>query len=51
VDSESALRATNQKFRRRFKHIEKSARTLGRDLQSMTLDEMDAYWNEAKGFE
>jgi tetrapyrrole methylase family protein/MazG family protein len=51
VDSESALRATNQKFRRRFKHIEKSARSLGRDLQSMTLDEMDAYWNEAKGLE
>jgi tetrapyrrole methylase family protein / MazG family protein len=51
VDSESALRGTNQKFRRRFKHIEKSARSLGRDLQSMTLDEMDEYWNEAKGFE
>ena len=51
VDSESALRATNQKFRRRFKHIEKTARSLGRDMQSMTLDEMDVYWNEAKGFE
>lgn len=51
VDSESALRGTNQKFRRRFKHIEKSARSTGRELQSMTLDEMDEYWNEAKGFE
>ncbi len=51
VDSESALRGTNQKFRRRFKHIEKSARAAGRDLHSMTLDEMDAYWNEAKGME
>ena len=51
VDSESALRGTNQKFRRRFKHIEKSARKAGQDLQSMTLDEMDGYWNEAKGFE
>jgi tetrapyrrole methylase family protein/MazG family protein len=51
VDSESALRGTNQKFRRRFKHIEKSARLLGRDMQSMTLDEMDVYWNEAKGLE
>jgi tetrapyrrole methylase family protein / MazG family protein len=51
VDSESALRGTNQKFRRRFKHIEKSARSTGRDLQSMSLDEMDEYWNEAKGFE
>jgi tetrapyrrole methylase family protein/MazG family protein len=51
VDSESALRGTNQKFRRRFKHIEKSARKIGQDLQSMTLDEMDGFWNEAKGFE
>ena len=51
VDSESALRGTNQKFRRRFKHIEKSARNIGREMQSMTLDEMDGYWNEAKGFE
>jgi len=51
VDSESALRGTNQKFRRRFKHIEKSARKIGRDLPSMSLDEMDEYWNEAKRFE
>jgi tetrapyrrole methylase family protein/MazG family protein len=51
VDSESALRGTNQKFRRRFKHIEKSARQNGQDLHAMTLDEMDGYWNEAKGFE
>jgi tetrapyrrole methylase family protein / MazG family protein len=51
VDSESALRGTNQKFRRRFQHIEKSARTAGRDLHSMTLNEMDDYWNEAKGLE
>jgi tetrapyrrole methylase family protein/MazG family protein len=51
VDAESALRGTNQKFRRRFKHIEKSARNTGRELHTMTLDEMDEYWNEAKGFE
>ncbi len=51
VDSESALRGTNQKFRRRFKHIEKSALTSGKDLHSMSLNEMDIYWNEAKGME
>lgn len=51
VESESALRGTNQKFRRRFKHIEKSARKKGLDLQSMTLDEMDGFWNEAKNME
>ncbi|NLF51427.1 MAG: nucleoside triphosphate pyrophosphohydrolase [Leptolinea sp.] len=51
VDAESALRGTNQKFRRRFKHIEKNARSTGKDLHSMSLDEMDVYWNEAKGME
>jgi XTP/dITP diphosphohydrolase len=36
---------------RRFQHIEKRAAEDGRDLRDMTLAEMDAYWNEAKGLE
>lgn len=51
VDSESALRATNAKFRRRFAHIEQRARETGRDLTGMTLAEMDAWWDEAKDLE
>lgn len=51
VDAESALRGTNQKFRRRFKYIEGEARNASREMQSMTLDEMDGFWNEAKGME
>jgi tetrapyrrole methylase family protein/MazG family protein len=51
VDAESALRGTNQKFRRRFKHIEHSARKASRDLHKMSLEEMDGYWNEAKKLE
>jgi len=51
VDAESALRAANTKFRRRFAHIEKSARAAGRELTSMTLAEMDQWWDEAKGLE
>jgi tetrapyrrole methylase family protein / MazG family protein len=51
VDAESALRQANQKFRRRFAHIEKHARESGKDLMSMTLDEMDLLWEEAKRLE
>lgn len=48
VDAESALRATNQRFRQRFAHIERRAREAGRVLGEMSLAEMDALWEEAK---
>ncbi|MCS6994115.1 MAG: nucleoside triphosphate pyrophosphohydrolase [Anaerolineales bacterium] len=48
VDAEAALRETNQKFRNRFGYIEKRAREMGRDLKEMSLQEMDALWDEAK---
>jgi tetrapyrrole methylase family protein/MazG family protein len=48
VDAESALREANLKFKRRFAHVEKSAKDSGRNLSDMTLEEMDSYWNEAK---
>lgn len=48
IDPESALRETNARFRRRFMHIEKRAAEQNRSLQDMTLDELDAYWVEAK---
>jgi tetrapyrrole methylase family protein / MazG family protein len=51
VDAESALRGTNTKFKKRFAHVEQGARKQGRDLSGMKLEEMDALWNEAKGFE
>jgi tetrapyrrole methylase family protein / MazG family protein len=51
VDAESALRETNQRFRRRFRFVEAGAREEGRSLQEMTLAEMDAYWDEAKRME
>ena len=51
VDAESALRATNLKFRRRFSHVEKRARESGRQLQDMKLAEMDVFWDEAKKLE
>jgi tetrapyrrole methylase family protein/MazG family protein len=51
VDAESALRETNLKFRRRFAYIEKRSAELGKPMQDMSLEEMDGYWNEAKGLE
>lgn len=48
IDAESALRETNQRFRSRFVFIEQSARLQGRQLGEMTLEEMEALWQEAK---
>jgi tetrapyrrole methylase family protein / MazG family protein len=49
IDAEAALQAANRKFKRRFGHVEKRARESGRSLPEMTLGEMDALWDEAKG--
>ncbi len=51
VDAETALRTTNLRWRRRFAHLEHSARQQGRPLQEMTLAEMDVLWEEAKSKE
>jgi len=48
ADPERALRATNGKFERRFGYIERALAAQGRSLESASLDEMDALWNEAK---
>lgn len=48
VDAESALRGTNQKFKKRFGFVEQGARKQGRSLSDMTLAEMDALWEQAK---
>jgi uncharacterized protein YabN with tetrapyrrole methylase and pyrophosphatase domain len=48
IDAEIALRETNGRFRARFAYIEAQARATGRDLPEMSLDEMDALWEEAK---
>lgn len=48
LNPDSALEHTNQKFTRRFNYIEEKALSEGRKLKEMTLEEMDAWWNEAK---
>lgn len=51
IDPEEALHYTNNKFIRRFSHIEKTALACGRELEEMSLSEMDELWNEAKELE
>jgi ATP diphosphatase len=48
ADPEMALRGTNAKFERRFAYIERALAAQGRSLESASLQEMDALWNEAK---
>lgn len=48
VDAENALELTNKKFIHRFTKMEEVALQNGKDLQSMTLQEMDAIWNTIK---
>jgi nucleoside triphosphate diphosphatase len=48
VDPESALRASNARFERRFRHLERRVRASGRRLQDVSAAEFDVLWNEAK---
>jgi tetrapyrrole methylase family protein / MazG family protein len=48
IDAEAALRETNIKFKRRFSYIQQAARQMTRPLQELSLDEMEALWQEAK---
>ncbi len=48
VNPEDALERTNKKFKQRFQYMEKRSRETGCQLQDMTLEEMDVWWNEAK---
>jgi MazG family protein len=49
VEPEAALKLTNRKFRRRFRHIERGLSARGRALGEASLEEMEALWQEAKG--
>jgi MazG family protein len=51
VDPESALRAANAKFERRFRFIKAELARRGKRPETSTLEEMDAIWNNAKAAE
>ncbi len=48
VNPENALRRTNEKFGRRFRHIERRLAEHGQSMADVDLAEMDRYWDEAK---
>jgi len=48
VDAENALERTNKKFIHRFTQMEQQAIKQGKDLATMSLEEMDAIWNSIK---
>ena len=49
VNPEDALERTNKTFIARFQYLEHKAAESGKSLRDMTLAEMEAYWQEAKG--
>ena len=48
IEPETALEKTNRKFIKRFKYLESKALEAGRSLKEMSLEEMEALWQEAK---
>lgn len=51
INPENALERTNRKFTKRFNYLEEKVRRSGRNIKDLTLAEMDAIWEEAKGCE
>lgn len=49
INPEEALERTNKKFIKRFQYLEAESKKDGKSLGEMTLEEMDIYWERAKG--
>ena len=48
LDSESALRRTNRKFKRRFQSMEARLHETGRTVEQASADELESLWQQAK---
>ena len=48
IDSESALKRANRKFKSRFQYMEAELAKQGKTLEQTPLDEMEALWQKAK---
>lgn len=48
IDLEGALRQSNERFFRRFGHMERRSREKGVNLNDLSIEELDALWEEAK---
>jgi uncharacterized protein YabN with tetrapyrrole methylase and pyrophosphatase domain len=51
IEVEAAVRGANEKFRRRFRHVELAAADRGVSLRDMSFEELDALWDAAKAAE
>ena len=51
VNPEEALQSSNRKFKRRFEAMESKVRSEGKNLDQLSLEEMDKLWDEAKAAE
>ena len=51
IESEASLRAANDKFRRRFRSVERQAAERGVALRDMDFEALDALWDTAKAEE
>ena len=48
IDAEEALRSTNNKFIKRFQHIEQEVAKQGKTLKETSLEDMEHHWQNAK---
>jgi nucleoside triphosphate diphosphatase len=48
LDSESALKKTNRKFKRRFQWMEERLRESGRGPEQASMEELESLWQQAK---
>jgi len=48
INPEDALERTNKKFIKRFQYLEKKAKGINKNLNDMSLAEMNTFWEEAK---
>lgn len=51
LNPDNALEQTNRKFITRFNYIERKAKEVGKAIGDLSLNQMDALWNEAKQLE
>jgi XTP/dITP diphosphohydrolase len=49
VQAENALRMSNKKFKARFQYIEEQVSQSDREISDVSIDEMEEYWQQAKG--
>lgn len=51
INPEEALHATNEKFMNRFLYMEAKVAELGKEMNELTLEQLDVLWEEAKKVE